>query len=172
MTSEQVTKIEEMVYEILVREVMTKNVITVTPSTPMRDLREILRVNRISGTPVVEEKVLVGIISIEDFVRWLADGSPDCPIAAKMTRTAGRIAARSIDLYLGGKGNIEEVLAPVSEPCVPPEEQGERPRVKVPQRLVSERLADSAEVELGYSEDLAVLEAIRCLRCDLEKIED
>ena len=86
MADEEVTKTEEMVYELLVREVMTRKVITVTPSTPMGDLREILRVNRISGTPVVEDNELVGIISIEDFIRWLADGSPNCPIAQRMTR--------------------------------------------------------------------------------------
>ena len=86
MTGEDVTKIQEMIYELLVREVMTKKVITVMPSTPMRDLREILRLNRISGAPVVEEGRLVGVISIEDFIRWLADGSPDCPVADRMTK--------------------------------------------------------------------------------------
>ena len=86
MPDEEVTKIEEMIYELLVQEVMTREVITVMPSIPMKGLREILRVNRISGTPVVEDGKLVGIISIEDFIRWLADGSPDCPVADRMTR--------------------------------------------------------------------------------------
>ena len=86
MPSEEVTKIEEMVYELLIREAMTKEVIAVAPSTPMRELREVLRVNRISGTPVVEDGALVGIVSMEDFIRWLADGSPDCLVVDKMTR--------------------------------------------------------------------------------------
>ena len=80
------TKTQEMVYELLVREVMTKEVITVMPSTPMRDLREILRVNRISGTPVVEDGRLIGIISIEDFINWLSEGGTECPVADRMTR--------------------------------------------------------------------------------------
>lgn len=80
------TKIQEMVYELLVREVMTKEVISVMPSTPMSNLREILRVNRISGTPVVEDGRLVGIISIEDFINWLSEGGPECPVADRMTR--------------------------------------------------------------------------------------
>jgi CBS domain-containing protein/anti-sigma regulatory factor (Ser/Thr protein kinase) len=86
MPEAEVTKVQEMVYEVLVREVMTKKVISVTASTPMRRLREILRVNRISGTPVVDDGKLVGIISIEDFISWLADGGPECPVAGRMTR--------------------------------------------------------------------------------------
>lgn len=91
MPVEEITKIQEMIYEILVREVMTKEVISVTPSTPMSDLRGILRVKRISGTPVVEDGKLVGIISIEDFINWLYDGGPDCPVADRMTRNVTTI---------------------------------------------------------------------------------
>jgi CBS domain-containing protein/anti-sigma regulatory factor (Ser/Thr protein kinase) len=80
-----VTKIQEMIYEVPVREVMTRDVISVTPSTPMSDLRLILRDKRISGTPVVEEGRLVGLISIEDFINWLSDGGSDCPVADRMT---------------------------------------------------------------------------------------
>ncbi|MBM4031456.1 MAG: CBS domain-containing protein [Planctomycetes bacterium] len=83
---EEVTKIQEMVYELLVREVMTKEVISVMPSTPMSDLREILRAKRISGTPVVEDGALVGMVSIEDFIKWLNDGGHACPVADRMTR--------------------------------------------------------------------------------------
>lgn len=86
MPAQEVTKIQEMIYEVLVGEVMTKEVISVIPSMAMRDLRSILRDKRISGTPVVENGRLVGIISIEDFINWMADGSPDCPVARRMTR--------------------------------------------------------------------------------------
>ncbi|MBM4036881.1 MAG: CBS domain-containing protein [Planctomycetes bacterium] len=82
---EEVTKIQEMIYELLVREVMTKEVISVMPSTPMSDLREILRAKRISGTPVVEDGRLVGMISIEDFIKWLFDGGQASPVADRMT---------------------------------------------------------------------------------------
>ena len=43
----QFTKIQELVYELKVAEVMTRNLITVGPSTKMSELREILRDNRI-----------------------------------------------------------------------------------------------------------------------------
>jgi CBS domain-containing protein/anti-sigma regulatory factor (Ser/Thr protein kinase) len=74
-----------MIYELLVGEVMTKEVISVMPSTAMSDLRPILRDKRISGTPVVEDGKLLGIISIEDFINWLSDGGLDCPVADRMT---------------------------------------------------------------------------------------
>jgi anti-sigma regulatory factor (Ser/Thr protein kinase)/predicted transcriptional regulator len=52
----------------------------------MSDLRAILRVNRISGLPVVDEDKLVGIISIEDFIKALADREEQCTIGQKMTQ--------------------------------------------------------------------------------------
>ena len=87
---------------------------------------------------------------------------------------AGRTAAQSIDRYLGGQGDMDEVLALPQEPRLDEiaEEKEARPRKEVPRRAVAERLADSGEVELGYSEELAIAEAGRCLRCDLEEAED
>jgi len=64
------TKVQELVYELKVRDAVTKNVITIGPETLMSELREILRSNRISGVPVMDGDKLVGIISIEDFINW------------------------------------------------------------------------------------------------------
>jgi hydroxymethylglutaryl-CoA reductase len=46
------TKVQELVYKLQVRDAMTKNMITTGPETLMSELREILRSNRISGTPL------------------------------------------------------------------------------------------------------------------------
>ena len=81
----EITKIQELVYELRVGDVMRTDVVLVTPATPVSHLREILRDHRISGTPVVEEGRLVGIISVEDFIGWLAEGAPECVIADRMT---------------------------------------------------------------------------------------
>ena len=80
------TKIQELVYEMKVGDVMQKDVITVSPQTPMSELRGLFREKRISGTPVIQEDKLVGIISLEDFIKWLADGGQNCPIEEKMVR--------------------------------------------------------------------------------------
>ena len=79
------TKTQEMVYEMKVGAVMTKDVITIGPQDPMSELRGVLRRNRISGLPVVDEDRLLGVISIEDFIKWLGDRQEDCPIENRMT---------------------------------------------------------------------------------------
>ncbi len=79
------TKVQELVYKLKVRDAMTKNLITANPETLMDELREILRSNRISGTPVIKEDRLVGLISIEDFIKWLAEGGKKCAIKDRMS---------------------------------------------------------------------------------------
>jgi len=83
--SGQFTKVQELVYEMKVQDAMAQNIIATSPRTLMSELREILKSNRISGTPVLEGDKLVGIISIEDFIKWFADGAADCAIREKMT---------------------------------------------------------------------------------------
>ena len=84
---------------------------------------------------------------------------------------AGREAAAAIDRYLGGSGNIDEVLAREEDKSKVQmiEEQDERPRVPIPKRPSAERLADKGEVELSYNAEAAVAEAARCLKCDIEE---
>lgn len=82
---------------------------------------------------------------------------------------AGRQAAISIDRYLGGSGVIDELLAPVEEPALPPVEEGEKSRPSVAVLPVSRRAGNFDEVELGFSPELAIEESKRCLRCDLER---
>ncbi len=85
---------------------------------------------------------------------------------------AGRQAATSIDKYLGGKGNIDEVLAP-PEGEVPPldteETEGEKYRPPIEMLPVDDRRRCFAQVVLGFKQDKAVEETERCLRCDLEE---
>jgi NADH-quinone oxidoreductase subunit F len=81
----------------------------------------------------------------------------------------GRQAAISIDKYLGGKGEIDEVLAPPEE--ITAEEPLEEGRSKVPALPLAERLKSFKLVELGLDKKAAIREAKRCLRCDLEERE-
>jgi len=77
--------IQELVYELKVSDVMKKDVITVEPHTLMSELRKILKDKRISGTPVTRDGKLLGIISIEDCIKWLAEGGEDSPIKNRMS---------------------------------------------------------------------------------------
>lgn len=79
------TKIQALTYELKVKDVMIKEVVTVSPKNTIYELREILRTKRISGTPVINKGNLVGLISIEDFIECLAQGEMNALIEEKMT---------------------------------------------------------------------------------------
>jgi len=83
----EITIRQELAYQLRVEQAMTRNVITVGPETTMATLREVLRTNRISGTPVVVGECLVGIVSIEDLINALAEGEMHATLAEKMTES-------------------------------------------------------------------------------------
>ena len=88
---------------------------------------------------------------------------------------SGKLAAEMIDSYIRhGSPRREYGLARPSR-YVPPveltEEEIERAtREAAPSLPVSERVQGFAEVDLPYSAEMAVREARRCLRCDLETV--
>jgi CBS domain-containing protein/anti-sigma regulatory factor (Ser/Thr protein kinase) len=81
----EITRLQELFYEVKIGEVMARDVVTVTPQTTMAELREILRQHNISGAPVMENGELVGIISLEDLIKALAAGEMEASIERKMT---------------------------------------------------------------------------------------
>jgi len=84
-TDVEVSKLQELVYELKIEDVMKREVVTVAPQTSMREFKELLRLKRISGAPVVEDGKLVGIISLEDLIKALEDGEMDNLVGSKMT---------------------------------------------------------------------------------------
>ena len=82
---------------------------------------------------------------------------------------SGRQAAISIDKLLGGKGLIEQILAPPEKELPPLEEAEEKRRPKMAVLPVDKRIRSFAEVEAGYTKRKAKEEAARCLRCDKEQ---
>ncbi len=81
----ELTRVQELVYELRIGQVMTKDVITVRSDQTIAELKEVLRVNRISGCPVMEGDQLVGMISLENLIRALENGELDATIGEKMT---------------------------------------------------------------------------------------
>jgi len=83
---------------------------------------------------------------------------------------SGRAGAIAIDKYLGGKGIIDEELAPISEPCdcIGCEKDFPlQPRVEPSLIDLDLRKTTFEVVENRFTEDEAVSEAQRCLQCDL-----
>ena len=83
----------------------------------------------------------------------------------------GRQAAISVDRYLGGSGVIDETLAPPEGEVAPVEEAEEKRRLPIPALPLEQRHNSFAEVELSLDDGVAIEEARRCLRCDLEEKE-
>jgi NADH-quinone oxidoreductase subunit F len=86
---------------------------------------------------------------------------------------AGKTAAESIHKYLEGKSL--EIKYSLNRPSifVEPVELSEKEimeakRPEMPKLAVHDRRKNFKEVELGYTEEMALAEARRCLRCDLE----
>lgn len=83
----EITKLQELTYELRVEDAMIRKVITVSPDATMAEFRETLRVNRISGTPVVEDGRMVGIVTIEDLIKALAAGELNATVRTRMFPT-------------------------------------------------------------------------------------
>jgi NADPH-dependent glutamate synthase beta subunit-like oxidoreductase len=84
----------------------------------------------------------------------------------------GRKAASSIDRYLGGDGNIDEVLAQSHDEVLVLDFVIEiKSRDQMPLLKPWERLSGFEQVELGFTEDQIAAESSRCLECDAREFE-
>jgi CBS domain-containing protein/anti-sigma regulatory factor (Ser/Thr protein kinase) len=84
-TAELITRVEEIAYELKIKEVMSSQVQAVSPDLPMAYVLDLFRQARISGAPVVSNGDLVGIISIEDLIRSLTRGNLEASVSDYMT---------------------------------------------------------------------------------------
>ena len=99
---------------------------------------------------------------------WAGGDAVSGPASVIEAIAAGRTAASAIDKYLGGTGDITEVLAPESKfsPCVGKEEGFfDRTRAVMPALSAKERVGNFDEVELGLDNEAAIKEGKRCLQC-------
>jgi len=78
-------KTREFLFELKVSDVMKTDPFTAHPEQSMTEFRRLLRDRRISGTPVVEDGKVIGMITIADLIPFLTSGEQDCPVREKMT---------------------------------------------------------------------------------------
>jgi len=76
----------ELIYQLKIKDVMTRAVITGSPGQTLRHLQNIMRENRITGVPIVEGSRLAGMVSIHDIIEALDKGLIDRPAGERMTR--------------------------------------------------------------------------------------
>jgi CBS domain-containing protein len=66
-------------WDVLVKDIMTVNVICVTSDTTIRECMELMSRHRFRHLPVVDGKTLVGMLSISDILRALRPARIDFP---------------------------------------------------------------------------------------------
>ena len=120
----QVWLVHELMYQIKVREVMTKEVICFPSTATFREIQLCMKARRFSGTPIVDGGELVGMVSIEDIISAFDKGRIDQPVAPHMTRNVVTIpqnysvigASNIFDEY--GFGRLPVVSEPNSRRIV------------------------------------------------------
>jgi formate dehydrogenase major subunit len=126
---------------------------------------EISKWDRLSVNPETFETNVHGIFAGGDFVTGPRD--------VIRVIADGRKAALSVHSYLSGE-RIEKEHAhfsAVSDIKIDPDLE-KIPRQKINTAPISERTSVDREVELGFSKDAAIKEAVRCLQCHIFTIFD
>ncbi|MEA3327161.1 MAG: CBS domain-containing protein, partial [Chloroflexota bacterium] len=83
--AENITRTEELAYELRIQEVMTKNVYCLPPDVKMEKALDIFQKERFSGAPVTQDNKLIGILSMEDLILALREGRMDANVTEYMT---------------------------------------------------------------------------------------
>lgn len=72
--NEDETEVDTVVYNMFtIDQVMTKNVVTVTSETTIKEVAEILTKNEFHALPVVDQGELVGIVTSTDLINFLIE---------------------------------------------------------------------------------------------------
>jgi acetoin utilization protein AcuB len=112
-TSLSIWELQYLLAKVQLKEIMTKDVITTTPDTPVEDAARLMVTHKIGGLPVVDEQnVVVGVITetdiFETFVEMFAGGQAGLRLTLKVPERKGVLSLlSSAILDLGG--SIESV---------------------------------------------------------------
>jgi len=125
---------------MLVADVMTDDVISASPMMTIKEVDELFTVHAISGAPVLDDGVLVGVISQSDVIRVLYDQ---------------QVAADAVSQYL---------LSPYLIP-LPALTEIARDRAKIADRMISTIVADAmttVPVTVAPGESVSVVARLMC----------
>ena len=96
VTSLSIWEINELVSRVLVKEVMAKNVLTVTEGTPIEEAARIMADNQIGGLPVLRGDAVVGIITETDlfklFIELMGAREPGIRVMVLVAEKPGQLA--------------------------------------------------------------------------------
>lgn len=75
----------ELLFKLRIRDVMTRDLITVRRADTLRTVQRLMKHNSITGVPVVEDGRLFGIVSIDDIIKALDEGHIEDPVERRMS---------------------------------------------------------------------------------------
>jgi acetoin utilization protein AcuB len=107
-TSLSVSEVHYLLSKLQVRRIMTTDVITTTPDTPLEDAAYLMADNKIGGLPVVDaERRVVGVITETDvfktFVEMFAGGRSGLRLALEVPESKGVLLELSKTIFdMGG----------------------------------------------------------------------
>jgi acetoin utilization protein AcuB len=121
-TSMSIYEVHYYLSRLLVNELMTKDVITVTPDTPLEEAARVMADNKIGGLPVMDGTNLVGIVTETDifkvFLELLGARQPGLRVTLRIPERKGEIARITTAIAALG-GNIQAlVTAPEEDPMM------------------------------------------------------
>jgi acetoin utilization protein AcuB len=132
-----------------VEQVMTRDVVTVTPACPLEEAALLMVENKIGSLPVMDGGQLVGIITKTDifkqFAAVLGGGTDSFRLTVQVADTPGQLAQLASRIA-GVKGNISSLVA---YPADKPDRQNLTLRVEgVDRQIVLGAISDQPELEI------------------------
>ncbi|MDR0448717.1 MAG: CBS domain-containing protein [Treponema sp.] len=76
----------ELIYQLKIKDVMNTAVITAKKTDTMRHIKAMMQENYITGIPITEDNKLLGLVSIEEIVTALDDGSMETKAEDRMVK--------------------------------------------------------------------------------------
>ncbi len=77
-------KIQELLYELKIESVMSRDLIIISPEFSVKEARDILMEKKVSGVPVMEEGKVAGLFTIKELFQSLDCSELDIPVREKM----------------------------------------------------------------------------------------
>ncbi len=76
----------EMIFRIKIRDVMDRGVKAASPQATMKEAQELMRQGTVTGIPIVEDKRLVGLLSMQNILAALEQGQMQRPVGEYMVK--------------------------------------------------------------------------------------
>jgi CBS domain-containing protein/anti-sigma regulatory factor (Ser/Thr protein kinase) len=102
--AESITRVEELAYELKIEEVMTRDVLTLSPDMIIKNVLDIFRQKKITGAPVISDGNLIGVLSTYDIISCLVNSDMEAEVSKYISTTL--FTVKSSDPVVEGLKNF------------------------------------------------------------------